>query len=490
MNIKSIINKIKENPQYKGGKDDKYLYGLVKERLFLSDYIKNNLNKTITEVNDDEDEVEIEPENIEIQKTPSSEEDQNDSEESPESEIPEKPETFEEPTEYEEPEESPEDFDEEPSSTTTSTPSSIPTSTIDDTEPEEEPEIVKPTPTTNKLKKKEPEDNGYIEISVDEARELLSYKGKIFTAVFTKRSNGELRALYGMTGVRKYTKGGELPYSPKEKNLIPVYDLKLGPGPEGYRTIPIEGLKALNINGRKYKINHALQEIKINKPRVSLEDVKSLKNILIKDLGVFSLSEEEMKIARSLGWKEDGNTTTKYFKDNPHLIPQLYSKLRKLKQDNIQENMKKDLLKKIVTEVILEIKKSKNLISKGKILKENKEADLKIYKSELNMLNKIKPTGDKQIQRKKYLEDKIKELEGNLQENQPSPQRQSPDREVIEKPETDTPERKPKRRTLTPPTESPSTRPKAEGVEKNIANKIADRFKKLKKQKNEHFRTT
>ena len=56
-----------------------------------------------------------------------------------------------------------------------------------------------------------------------------------------------------MTGVRKYTSGGELPYSPKDKGLIPVYDLKIGPGPKGYRTIPIEGLKALKINGRKYK---------------------------------------------------------------------------------------------------------------------------------------------------------------------------------------------------------------------------------------------
>jgi len=64
------------------------------------------------------------------------------------------------------------------------------------------------------------------------------------------------------------------------------------------------------------------------------------------------------------------------------------------------------------------------------------------------------------------------------------PQRVAPERETIVKPETDTPERKPKRRTLTPPTEAPSTRPKAEGVikenEQDIAQKIADRFQKLK----------
>jgi hypothetical protein len=71
-------------------------------------------------------------------------------------------------------------------------------------------------------------------------------------------------------------------------------------------------------------------------------------------------------------------------------------------------------------------------------------------------------------------------VDRSISENSPSPQRQSPDREVIEKPETDTPERKPRRRTLTPPTESPTTAPKAEGLERNIADKIADRFEKLK----------
>lgn len=64
------------------------------------------------------------------------------------------------------------------------------------------------------------------------------------------------------------------------------------------------------------------------------------------------------------------------------------------------------------------------------------------------------------------------------------PQRVAPERETIVKPETDTPERKPKRRTLTPPEHSPETRPKAEGVikenEQDIAQKIADRFQKLK----------
>ena len=43
--------------------------------------------------------------------------------------------------------------------------------------------------------------------------------------------------------------------------------------------------------------------------------------------------------------------------------------------------------------------------------KHSSEADLKIYKSELNMLNKIKPTGEKQLKRKAELEKKIADLE-------------------------------------------------------------------------------
>jgi hypothetical protein len=50
-------------------------------------------------------------------------------------------------------------------------------------------------------------------------------------------------------------------------------------------------------------------------------------------------------------------------------------------------------------------------------LKESKhsdEADLKIYKSELKMLNKIKPTGEKQLKRKEELEEKIANLEKKM----------------------------------------------------------------------------
>ena len=48
--------------------------------------------------------------------------------------------------------------------------------------------------------------------------------------------------------------------------------------------------------------------------------------------------------------------------------------------------------------------------------KHSDEADLKIYKSELNMLNKTKPTGEKQLKRKAELEKKIVDLEKKVTE--------------------------------------------------------------------------
>lgn len=57
--------------------------------------------------------------------------------------------------------------------------------------------------------------------------------------------------------------------------------------------------------------------------------------------------------------------------------------------------------------VIRKFLKTKNYLN------ETKDTDLKIYQSELNMLNKIKPTGEKQLKRKKELEDKIASLQTN-----------------------------------------------------------------------------
>lgn len=65
--------------------------------------------------------------------------------------------------------------------------------------------------------------------------------GKFFTVKFRKRSTGEIRKLHGRVGVKKYLKGGSMPYSAKDQGLIPVFEKKVG-----YKNIPVEGILELN----------------------------------------------------------------------------------------------------------------------------------------------------------------------------------------------------------------------------------------------------
>ena len=222
--ISDISNILLQDPQNEKW-DKKYIDGLIKEQLAVLDYKKTfpqGLNEQ-DEDKDDED-VELEPENIPIPK-------------------------------------------EEPENIKISDDELIPKSDEEEITVEPDVEVAPETipvpdePISPEIEKKQAE---YTTISKEQARELLSFKGKIFQAVFTKRGDGSLRAMNGLTGVRKYTSGGELPYSPKDKGLVPVYDLKIGNGPKGYRMLNLDGLKTLHMDGKKYKIDPFLREIKIN----------------------------------------------------------------------------------------------------------------------------------------------------------------------------------------------------------------------------------
>jgi hypothetical protein len=68
----------------------------------------------------------------------------------------------------------------------------------------------------------------------------------IFGVTFIKRTTGETRVMNCRTGVKKHLKGGVAPYSFKGKGLLPVYDLQK----QGYRSIPIDGIRELRINGQ------------------------------------------------------------------------------------------------------------------------------------------------------------------------------------------------------------------------------------------------
>jgi hypothetical protein len=77
---------------------------------------------------------------------------------------------------------------------------------------------------------------------------IRSTHGKIFRATFIKRSTGETRILVGRLGVRKFVSGKGLNYTPREHDLISVFDFQK----MEYRMIPIEGLLEVKFKGRVY----------------------------------------------------------------------------------------------------------------------------------------------------------------------------------------------------------------------------------------------
>jgi hypothetical protein len=78
---------------------------------------------------------------------------------------------------------------------------------------------------------------------------------RIFTVTFVKRTTGELRVMNcrkasvnGSAGVRKGQKTGVPAYDFNEKQLLCVFDMKLG----AYRSINLRDLVSATIDGRSY----------------------------------------------------------------------------------------------------------------------------------------------------------------------------------------------------------------------------------------------
>lgn len=69
--------------------------------------------------------------------------------------------------------------------------------------------------------------------------------GTIFTAINVKQ-NGETRKYICRLGVRKYLHGGELPYNPAERHLLPIFDMQK----REYRMLNLLTLKYLRIRGQ------------------------------------------------------------------------------------------------------------------------------------------------------------------------------------------------------------------------------------------------
>ena len=87
-------------------------------------------------------------------------------------------------------------------------------------------------------------------LTKEQAKQLiLNTKGKFFTVTFIKK-DGTTRVMNARLEVKAYLKGGELPYDPEEKGLIPAYDVKTG----DYRMININTITNLKIGNNTYNI--------------------------------------------------------------------------------------------------------------------------------------------------------------------------------------------------------------------------------------------
>lgn len=74
-----------------------------------------------------------------------------------------------------------------------------------------------------------------------------SGKGEIFTVTFIKK-DGTTRVMNARLGVKRYLRGGELPYDPIAKGLLPVYDLQKN----DYRIINLNTILSAKVGGQEF----------------------------------------------------------------------------------------------------------------------------------------------------------------------------------------------------------------------------------------------
>lgn len=91
----------------------------------------------------------------------------------------------------------------------------------------------------------------------DAVQKIVSTKGKVFSARFIKRTNGEVRNINCRLGVTKHLKGGELKYKPASKNLVGVFDMQGGE----YRMIDIDGLLEIQVEGEGFAVERTVDEV-------------------------------------------------------------------------------------------------------------------------------------------------------------------------------------------------------------------------------------
>jgi len=71
--------------------------------------------------------------------------------------------------------------------------------------------------------------------------------GRIFSVWFQKK-DGTMREMVCRRGVTKFLRGGELPYDPKSRLLLPVFDLSN----REYRMVNIASLVSFKVSGETF----------------------------------------------------------------------------------------------------------------------------------------------------------------------------------------------------------------------------------------------
>lgn len=76
---------------------------------------------------------------------------------------------------------------------------------------------------------------------------IKNTKGAFFTVTFVKK-DGSIRTMNARLNVKKYLRGGSLPYDPIKKGLIPTFDVQKGE----YRMINEKTIISAIIDGNNY----------------------------------------------------------------------------------------------------------------------------------------------------------------------------------------------------------------------------------------------
>jgi len=85
----------------------------------------------------------------------------------------------------------------------------------------------------------------------------LMSKGEFFTVDFIKK-NGEFRSINGRLGVKKYTNGKGLKFSPVSRGMVPVWERTLKNRKDekdsGYRMVVLSEVIEIRIDDKVYKV--------------------------------------------------------------------------------------------------------------------------------------------------------------------------------------------------------------------------------------------